>query len=99
MTGAARTSPPSYAAYVETEVDIDPADLEAAGWRYVGAADDTPSDAASELERVCSTIRSMHDEDRHAGPFRWCTAKLCRVAVEILPPDEGLGRLPADPRV
>jgi hypothetical protein len=67
--------PPTFRTEVETwaEVDIEPSELEAAGWVYVGKKDgkDAPTS-----EQVIDTVIRWHD-DNHADPWRWCQHDLC----------------------
>lgn len=68
--------PPTFSTYVDVDVDIDPEDLEAAGWVYVGKGkDDTPQQPPSE-SRVLSVVKQWHD-DYHDGPWRWCRHIVC----------------------
>lgn len=77
MTALAKQKrPPRFTAYKEVQVDIDPADLERAGWVYVGKGDETPADLATSAEQVEAKVRNWHD-DEHDGPWRWCTHVLC----------------------
>lgn len=63
--------------YVTTEVEINPADLEDAGW--VLAEDATP-----DLEnRLLLIVRAWHD-DAHAEAWPWCTQQPCRDLRETL---------------
>jgi hypothetical protein len=64
--------------YTTVEVDVDPHDLEEAGWRYVGRGadkdedDDTPTD-----EEVLEVVMRWHITDEHDLPWRWCRHPLC----------------------
>lgn len=64
--------PPYFTTYAECEVDVDPSELERAGWVYVGKdKDDAPT-----TESVLDTVIRWHD-DNHDGPWRWCSHDLC----------------------
>ena len=65
--------PPTFTTseFVEVEVDIDPDELEKAGWVYVGKGEDAPT-----TEHVLDTVMRWHD-DNHDGPWRWCQHELC----------------------
>lgn len=65
-------TPPTYTTEVEAwvEVEIEPEQLEEAGWVYVGT-DELPT-----TEHVLNIVRRWH-EDVHSGPFRWCTERPC----------------------
>lgn len=65
-----RSGAPTFTTYTEVEVDIDPSDLERAGWVYVGK-DDKPAP-----EQVIDTVMRWHD-DNHEGPWVWCKHDLC----------------------
>jgi hypothetical protein len=73
---------PYFTAYVDTEVEVSPRELERAGWVYVG----TPSDGAplpvTEVQRaVVPVIEEFHD-DEHDGPMRWCRHAVCKAVNE-----------------
>lgn len=63
---------PRFSTYTEVDVDIEPEDLQRAGWVYVG--DDTEGEAST--ERVIDVVHRWHD-DHHDGPWRWCQHELC----------------------
>ena len=67
---ARRSGAPIFATYAEVEVDIDPSELERAGWVYVGKKDEPTT------ERVIDVVMRWHD-DNHEGPWRWCRHDLC----------------------
>lgn len=67
--------PPTFRTEVETwaEVEIEPSELEEAGWVYVGGEG---KDATPTSEHVIETVMRWHDEV-HDGPWRWCQHALC----------------------
>lgn len=58
------------------EVSIDPYDLEAEGWVYVGRNRDG-NDPLPRIDSLVAAIRQMH-EDEHEGPMRWCQHAVCK---------------------
>jgi hypothetical protein len=64
--------------YFTTEVDIeiDPHDLEEAGWVFVGDKDDKPL-TPSEGDAIRSTVRRWHDQ-AHPDAWRFCFLEPCR---------------------
>lgn len=66
--------PPMFTTYAEVEVDVDPEDLERAGWVYVGKK--KGQDVEVTTEHVLTTVRRWHD-DNHDGPWMWCSHDLC----------------------
>lgn len=73
MTTAAAQRPQPRTVYVTTEVEIDPFDLEADGWVYVGKDGVVPP---ADVNEAIEAVRRWHD-DSHPGPFQWCTAEPC----------------------
>lgn len=71
VEGAKR--PPYFSTYTEVEVDIDPTDLEAAGWIYVGKGKDGDQPTT---DQVIDVVVRWHD-DNHSLPWRWCDHELC----------------------
>lgn len=64
--------PPRFTWSEYVDIGIDPEDLEAAGWVYVG---DDP--AAPPLNQyVIDVVMRWHDS-HHPGPWRWCDDDLC----------------------
>jgi len=62
--------PSEFTTYTEVEVNIDPSELEAEGWRYVGT-DESPT-----TRHVIDVVRRWHDE-AHVGPWQWCSEEPC----------------------
>jgi hypothetical protein len=74
MTAApVRKRIPTFYTSVDVDVDIDPQELEDAGWRYVGKEDDA---AGPSTQTVLDVVRRWHD-DTHAGPWQWCNEEPC----------------------
>lgn len=76
MTAAVKVKRPPMFYHTETvdvDVDIDPEDLEAAGWVYVGKDGDEPLST----EHVLDAVRRWHD-DNHTDPWIVCFHPLCR---------------------
>jgi hypothetical protein len=67
-----RKRPPIFTVYEKVEIEVDPRDLERAGWRYVG---DENTDVVTE-ENAVDVVRRWHDET-HPGPWQWCEAQPC----------------------
>lgn len=67
---------PVFVTYTEVDVDVEPEDLERAGWVYVGKGNAAPLDAITTTERLLIAVESWHN-DEHDGPFRWCAHGLC----------------------
>lgn len=66
--------PPTFRTEAEAwvEVDIEPSELEEAGWVYVGKkGKDAPTS-----EQVIDIVQKWHDRE-HPGPWRWCDHALC----------------------
>lgn len=61
---------PRFSTYVDVEVDIEPEDLERAGWVYVGKGDVVATDTAVDV------VREWHNE-AHEGPWQWCAEQPC----------------------
>ena len=74
MRAEKKKRPPTFSHYVDIDVDIDPEDLERAGWRYVGK-DDDDADALPD-ETVLDVVERWHCES-HDGPWRFCDDSLC----------------------
>lgn len=72
-TARSRSTAPYFTATIDTDVDIDPEDLEAAGWVYVGSQ--TKPEPVSKL--LAERIERWHDEN-HAGAWPWCVDEFCR---------------------
>lgn len=68
-----RKRPPYF--YAEVSVDIDPHDLEAAGWVYMGKGSDEGESFVPD-DRVIDVVRRWHD-DNHDGRWMWCNHELC----------------------
>lgn len=73
---------PYFTAYVDTEVEVSPRELEAAGWVYVGTPGAEAPQSTAEVQRaVVPVIEEFHD-DEHEGPMRWCQHAVCRAVNE-----------------
>jgi hypothetical protein len=70
MSTATKTRPPTFTTYTEVEVDVEPRDLERAGWVYVG------KDKGPTTETVLDKVRRWHD-DNHADAWINCRHALC----------------------
>lgn len=57
--------------YVYVDVEIEPDELEEAGWVYVGEQEKYPP-----TEHVLEVVRRWHDYN-HEGPWQFCTFPLC----------------------
>lgn len=57
--------------YVTVDVEIDPSELEDAGWVYVGK-----NEALPPTEHVLDVVKRWHDFN-HEGPWQFCFDPLC----------------------
>lgn len=69
---------PAYTTYAETEVRIDPSELEEAGWTYTGK----PGEEVVSDRNLRDLIVQNHDEE-HQGPIRWCRHRLCEAVGRV----------------
>jgi hypothetical protein len=65
-------TPPTFTttATADVEVDIAPAELEEAGWVYVGP------EASPSTDLILGAVMRWHN-DNHADSWRWCRHELC----------------------
>lgn len=74
--------------YTEVEVDVDPYELERAGWRYVGKDADGKSvesdDEETTVEEVAEVVMEWH-RDAHDMPWQWCSEEPCDSMRRLLP--------------
>ena len=78
MSAATLTKrPPIFSTYVDVDVDIDPEDLEAAGWVYVGTKDKDNPGAPPTTDHIIDTVRRWHDGRR--ARWKQVCARLIRV--------------------
>lgn len=64
---------PYFTTSEHVEIDIAPEDLEAAGWRYVGGAD---NERAMPEATAVDIVQAWHDQ-AHEGPWQWCAHEPC----------------------
>lgn len=74
MSAPALARPPTFTTDSFVEVDIDPSELEDAGWVYVGKGDDPTTETLADL------IHDWHDRE-HPEPWRTCGHELCRAVT------------------
>lgn len=76
MALAARKSkrPPTHYHSEYVDIDIDPEDLERAGWKYVGK--DGDEGEAMPERKALDIVRDWHNET-HEGPWQWCPEQPC----------------------
>lgn len=75
MSAATRTvrRAPTFSTTEFVDIDIDPEELERAGWVYVGKKGE---DAALPTQIVLDVVRGWHDRT-HPDPWRWCSEEPC----------------------
>lgn len=71
---AARKRPPTFTVSEYVDFDIDPTELEEAGWVYVGTSEDGQEQPSPTT--VLDAVVAWH-ERAHDGPWRWCSHELC----------------------
>lgn len=81
MSAVLSRKAPSFgtSAWVEVDVDIDPEELEAEGWVFVGKSETGPS-----MERVIDTVRRWH-ETSHDSAWQFCDHELCHELRAVQP--------------
>ena len=65
---------PTFTTSEYVDIDIDPEELEAAGWRYVG--DEKDGQPVIAEEKALDIVHRWHD-DTHDGPWQWCAEEPC----------------------
>lgn len=81
QSAPARKRPPNATAYIETEVDISPEDLEQQGWIYVGKREQGLNAIGATVYRENSDaveiVRAWHDRE-HTAAWVFCDHDPCR---------------------
>ena len=73
---------PYFTAYVDTEVEVSPYDLQRAGWVYVGKPGAEAPRSVAQVQRAVVPVVEVFHDDEHEGPMRWCRHPVCAAVTQ-----------------